>query len=69
METSHDNWLLYDGECPFCARFAAYTRLRETVGTLRLVNARDGGSEADEARAVLERAAGPLENAPEPDAV
>ncbi|MEL6227378.1 MAG: DCC1-like thiol-disulfide oxidoreductase family protein [Pseudomonadota bacterium] len=51
METSHDNWLLYDGECPFCARFAAYTRLRETVGTLRLVNARDGGSEADEARA------------------
>ncbi|MEL6765941.1 MAG: DCC1-like thiol-disulfide oxidoreductase family protein [Pseudomonadota bacterium] len=51
MASAEGNWLLYDGDCPFCARFAAYTRLREAVGPVRLVNARDGGPEADEARA------------------
>ncbi|MEM6354928.1 MAG: DCC1-like thiol-disulfide oxidoreductase family protein [Pseudomonadota bacterium] len=51
MGADGDNWLLYDGDCPFCSRFAAYTRLRETVGSVRLVNAREGGPEAAEARA------------------
>lgn len=36
-----ENYLLYDGECPFCSRYVALTKLRETVGPLRLINARD----------------------------
>ncbi|MEM7526436.1 MAG: DCC1-like thiol-disulfide oxidoreductase family protein [Pseudomonadota bacterium] len=44
-------WLLYDGECPFCARYVQLTRLRETVGALRIINARDGGPELAEAQA------------------
>lgn len=36
-----DNYLIYDGECPFCSRYARLTRLRETIGPLRLINARE----------------------------
>lgn len=36
-----NNYLIYDGDCPFCSRYARLTRLRETVGPLRLINARD----------------------------
>lgn len=42
------NWLVYDGDCPFCSRYVALLRIREAVGPLRLVNARDGGAEVDE---------------------
>lgn len=38
-------WLVYDGECPFCTAYVKLVRLRETVGQVRLVNARDGGAE------------------------
>jgi len=31
--------IIYDGECPFCSRYAAYQRLREEY-TLHLVDAR-----------------------------
>ncbi|MEO1469439.1 MAG: DCC1-like thiol-disulfide oxidoreductase family protein [Pseudomonadota bacterium] len=44
-----DNVLIYDGECPFCAAFVKLVRLREAVGGLRLVNARDGGPEVEAA--------------------
>lgn len=44
-----ENWLLYDGECPFCASYVKLVRLREAVGSLRLINAREGGPEYDEA--------------------
>jgi predicted DCC family thiol-disulfide oxidoreductase YuxK len=37
--------LVYDGECPFCSRYVALVRLREALGPVRLVNAREGGSE------------------------
>lgn len=57
--------ILYDGECPFCTGFARLVRLREAVGPVRVVNARDGGPELnavieagldiDEGNAVLER--------------
>lgn len=40
-----DNWLLYDGECPFCSAYVRLVRLREAVGVLRLIDARGGGSE------------------------
>ena len=33
-------WFVYDGECPVCATAAAAFRVREAVGTLHLVNAR-----------------------------
>ena len=41
-------WLVYDGDCPFCSRYVRYTRLRDTLGQVHLVNARDGGPIVDE---------------------
>ncbi|MEO1324998.1 MAG: DCC1-like thiol-disulfide oxidoreductase family protein [Pseudomonadota bacterium] len=32
--------IVYDGECPFCARYIAMVRLREAVSDVELVNAR-----------------------------
>lgn len=46
-----DQWLLYDGECPFCAAYVKMVRLRDVVGPIPLINARDGGRELDEALA------------------
>jgi predicted DCC family thiol-disulfide oxidoreductase YuxK len=43
-----NNWLIYDGECPFCSRYVQLVRVRKTVGPLPLINARDGGPEFDE---------------------
>jgi predicted DCC family thiol-disulfide oxidoreductase YuxK len=44
-------WLLYDGECPFCAAYVSMVRLRDAVGPMPLINAREGGPELREARA------------------
>lgn len=33
--------LIYDDDCPFCARFVRYARLRDTIGEVKLVSARD----------------------------
>ncbi len=49
--TAAGAWIVYDGECPFCSRYVAMLRLRETLGSIALVNARDGGPEVEEARA------------------
>jgi predicted DCC family thiol-disulfide oxidoreductase YuxK len=35
-----ENYLLYDGECPFCSRYVALVRLREAVGPVALIDAR-----------------------------
>ena len=43
-----DAWLVYDGQCPFCSRYARLVRLRQAVGRLRLVDAREGGPIVDE---------------------
>lgn len=51
MTASSDNWLLYDGECPFCSRYVRLVRLRDAIGPLRLVDARLGGSELSAIRA------------------
>ncbi|MBC8048523.1 MAG: DUF393 domain-containing protein [Chitinophagales bacterium] len=32
--------IVYDGECPFCTRYAKLVRLRETVGPVRIIDAR-----------------------------
>ena len=36
-------WLIYDGECPFCSSYVRFVRIRESFGSLNLVNAREGG--------------------------
>lgn len=45
---SDSNWLMYDGECPFCSRYVELVRIRDAIGPLRLINARDGGPEVQE---------------------
>ncbi|HSF96481.1 MAG TPA: DCC1-like thiol-disulfide oxidoreductase family protein [Thermohalobaculum sp.] len=49
MDRQGGNYLIYDGECPFCSRYARLTRLRAAVGGLRLINARDRGPEVEAA--------------------
>jgi predicted DCC family thiol-disulfide oxidoreductase YuxK len=39
--------LVYDGACPVCSQYVRYVRIRESAGTLALVNARDGGPWVD----------------------
>jgi predicted DCC family thiol-disulfide oxidoreductase YuxK len=46
----HESVIVYDGDCPFCSRYVALVRLREAVGPVRLVNARDGGPETQRLR-------------------
>ncbi len=36
-----DLFIVYDGECPFCSRYVALQRLRESIGKVSMVNARD----------------------------
>jgi len=36
--------LIYDGDCPVCSSYVRYVRIRESVGRLLMVNARDGGA-------------------------
>jgi predicted DCC family thiol-disulfide oxidoreductase YuxK len=51
-EPAHETAVLvYDGACPFCTRFATMVRLRAVVGTVELVNARDGGPMIERLRA------------------
>lgn len=44
------NWLLYDGECPFCSRYVVHVRLREAVGAVTLANAREHPALVEEVR-------------------
>lgn len=34
-------WIVYDGECPFCTQYVKFVRLRETIGPVKLMNARE----------------------------
>ena len=43
------NYLIYDGDCPFCSRFVAYARLREAAGEVRLIDAREKTPEVEAA--------------------
>ena len=43
-------FIIYDGECPFCSRYVKLMRLRESVGKVTLIDAREGGSAVDTAR-------------------
>jgi len=46
--TKEDVWLIYDGECPVCKTYCKYIRIREAVGNLHLVDARQPGELMDE---------------------
>lgn len=35
------SYIVYDGECPFCTQYVKLVRLRETIGSVKPVNARD----------------------------
>lgn len=41
-------YLVYDGDCPFCSVYVDYVRVKESVGTFVLVNAREGGPVVDD---------------------
>lgn len=43
--------IIYDGECPFCAAYVRMTRLRDSAGPVRLIDARSDAPEVGEARA------------------
>ncbi|RYG27724.1 MAG: DUF393 domain-containing protein [Burkholderiales bacterium] len=34
-------WIVYDGECPFCTHYVKLVRLRETIGKVKPLNARE----------------------------
>lgn len=41
-------WLVYDGECPVCTTWCRYARIRDAVGELQLIDARQPGPLMDE---------------------
>ena len=40
-----DNWILYDGECPFCRSYVHFLRLKESIGPVKLIDARTSSAE------------------------
>ena len=41
--------IVYDGQCPFCSAYVRMVRLRDVVGTVRLVDARSADPVVEEA--------------------
>jgi predicted DCC family thiol-disulfide oxidoreductase YuxK len=41
-------WVVYDGQCPFCSRYVSLLRLRDTLGQVQVVDARQGGPIVDD---------------------
>jgi predicted DCC family thiol-disulfide oxidoreductase YuxK len=50
VQSETDTWIVYDGQCPFCSRYVQLVRLRETLGQVKLVDARKGGPQVEEVR-------------------
>jgi len=50
MKTDTAAWLIYDGDCPFCSAYVRLLKLREAVGKVELLNARDGGPLVEDLR-------------------
>lgn len=40
--------IVYDGECPVCSAYVRFLRFRENAGSVKLINARDGGVWVDQ---------------------
>lgn len=45
-QKENESWIVYDGECPFCTNYVHLLRLKDTIGNVRLINAREDTSEA-----------------------
>jgi predicted DCC family thiol-disulfide oxidoreductase YuxK len=45
-----ENVIVYDGECPFCSQYVKMLRIRESVGGVRLIDARSSDEIAISAR-------------------
>ena len=41
--------IVYDGQCPFCSTYVRFTRLREAIGPVKLVDARSGDPVVEDA--------------------
>jgi predicted DCC family thiol-disulfide oxidoreductase YuxK len=50
MTASSDAFLIYDGDCPFCRNYTSYVKATQALPGLRLISARDGGDEVEEAK-------------------
>ncbi len=50
QQTIDKVWLVYDGECPLCSNYAQFLELRQSVGELILVDARQGGPIVEDIR-------------------
>lgn len=48
MSPGTGNYLVYDGECPFCSQYVKVFRLKEAIGPVTLVDARQGGDVVDD---------------------
>lgn len=45
-------WVVYDGECPFCASYIRLYRIREVAGKVHLIDAREPHPIVEEVRAL-----------------
>jgi predicted DCC family thiol-disulfide oxidoreductase YuxK len=43
--------IVYDGQCPFCSRYVRLVRLRQSLGHVKLIDARQGGPAVAEIQA------------------
>lgn len=43
--------IVYDGDCPFCARYVRFIRLKDTLGAVDLVDARSDDPAVEQVRA------------------
>lgn len=41
MSTDPGTYIVYDGDCPFCSQYVKFLRLREAIGPVTLVDARE----------------------------
>ncbi|GMG83953.1 DCC1-like thiol-disulfide oxidoreductase family protein [Paralimibaculum aggregatum] len=46
------NHIIYDGDCPFCSSYVGLMRLKQAIGPVALIDAREGGPEVERARAL-----------------
>jgi predicted DCC family thiol-disulfide oxidoreductase YuxK len=46
-----DQWLLYDGDCPFCSNYVQMLQIKKNIGDLPLIDARNNGAELAQATA------------------
>lgn len=43
--------IVYDGDCPFCSNYVHFLRLKRSIGTVNLVDARSGDAVVQHVRA------------------